>query len=217
MAKIRRNDKREMPALNTSSLPDIIFMLLFFFMSVTSMKEVTYKVSIQNPQATELTKLEKKSLVRYIYVGTPTAEFRKQYGAETRIQLDDAFADAREIGDYIINERSSMKESDQGLMTVSIKADKETKMGIIADIKQELRRAYALKINYAATHLSFLVCFDRDSHQTLVRLFHRRTLVDDIITNLFSVSESVVQLDTCLSTVLLAELSSRSTYIDVTN
>ena len=97
MAKIRRNDKREMPALNTSSLPDIIFMLLFFFMSVTSMKEVTYKVQIQNPQATELTKLEKKSLVRYIYVGTPTAEFRKQYGAETRIQLDDAFIDERSL------------------------------------------------------------------------------------------------------------------------
>ena len=151
MAKIRRNEKREMPALNTSSLPDIIFMLLFFFMSVTSMKEVSYKVQFKNPQATELTKLEKKSLVRYIYVGTPTAEFRKQYGAETRIQLDDAFAETKEIGEYIINERSSMKESDQGLMTVSIKADKDTKMGIIADIKQELRRAYALKISYAAT------------------------------------------------------------------
>ena len=73
MAKIRRNEKREMPALNTSSLPDIIFMLLFFFMSVTSMKEVSYKVQFKNPQATELTKLEKKSLVRYIYVGTPTS------------------------------------------------------------------------------------------------------------------------------------------------
>ena len=105
MAKIRRNEKREMPALNTSSLPDIIFMLLFFFMSVTSMKEVTYKVQFKNPQATELTKLEKKSLVRYIYVGTPTAEFRKQYGAETRIQLDDAFAETNEIGEYIVNER----------------------------------------------------------------------------------------------------------------
>ena len=151
MAKIRRNDKREMPALNTSSLPDIIFMLLFFFMSVTSMKEVTYKVQFTNPQATELTKLEKKSLVRYIYVGTPTAEFRKQYGVETRIQLDEQFADKSEVGDFIINERSAMKESDQGLMTVSIKADKETRMGIIADIKQELRRAYALKISYAAT------------------------------------------------------------------
>ena len=72
MAKIRKNEKREMPALNTSSLPDIIFMLLFFFMTVTSMKEVTYKVQINNPQATELTKMEKKSLIRYVYVGTPT-------------------------------------------------------------------------------------------------------------------------------------------------
>ena len=151
MAKIRRNEKREMPALNTSSLPDIIFMLLFFFMSVPSMKEVTYKVQIQNPSATELTKLEKKSLVRYIYVGTPTKEFQKAFGSETRIQLDDAFADKSEIADYIINERSAMNESEQGLMTVSIKADKETRMGIIADIKQELRKAYALKISYAAT------------------------------------------------------------------
>ena len=151
MAKIRRNDKREMPALNTSSLPDIIFMLLFFFMSVTSMKEVSYKVQIQNPAATELTKLEKKSLVRYIYVGTPTKEFQKAFGSETRIQLDDAFADKSEIADYIINERSAMNESEQGLRTVSIKADKETRMGIIADIKQELRKAYALKISYAAT------------------------------------------------------------------
>lgn len=150
MAKIRRDEKKEMPALNTSSLPDIIFMLLFFFMTVTSMKEVTYKVRIQNPEATELTKLEKKSLVKYIYVGTPTDEYRKKYGSETRIQLDDAFADVSEIENYIINERSSMPESDQGFMTVSIKADKETRMGIIVDIKQALRRASALKISYSA-------------------------------------------------------------------
>ncbi|MCQ2346616.1 MAG: biopolymer transporter ExbD [Paludibacteraceae bacterium] len=151
MAKIRRNEKREMPALNTSSLPDIIFMLLFFFMSVTSMKEANMKVQFTNPSATELTKIENKSLVRYIYVGTPTSEFRKQYGAETRVQLDDAFAEVSEIGAFIVNERSAMKEQDQGLMTVSIKADKETRMGVIADIKQELRRVSALKISYAAT------------------------------------------------------------------
>ncbi len=150
MAKIRRDEKKEMPALNTSSLPDIIFMLLFFFMTVTSMKEVTYKVRIQNPEATELTKLEKKSLVKYIYVGTPTDEFKKKYGSETRIQLDDQFADVSEVESYIINERSSMPESDQGFMTVSIKADKETRMGIITDIKQALRRASALKVSYSA-------------------------------------------------------------------
>ena len=152
MAKIRRNEKREMPALNTSSLPDIIFMLLFFFMSITSMKEVSYKVTCSNsPQATELTKLEKKSLVRYIYVGKPTEQYVKQFGTDTRIQLDDQFAEAREIGEYIINERSAMKEDEQGKLTVSIKADKETRMGVITEIKQELRRAYALKISYSAT------------------------------------------------------------------
>lgn len=151
MAKIRKAEKREMPALNTSSLPDIIFMLLFFFMTVTSMKEVTYKVQINNPQATELTKLEKKSLIRYVYVGKPTRELQKTFGAETRIQLDDAFAEVGEIEEYIVAERSAMKEQEQGLMTVSIKADKETRMGIITDIKQALRRAYALKISYAAT------------------------------------------------------------------
>ncbi len=151
MAKIRRNEKREMPALNTSSLPDIIFMLLFFFMTVTSMKEVSLKVNIHNAQATELTKLEQKSLVRYIYVGTPTDDYRKQYGAETRVQLDDAFAEVGEIENYIVNERSAMAESDQGRMIVSIKADKDTRMGVISDIKQALRRAYALRISYSAT------------------------------------------------------------------
>ena len=152
MARIRKGEKREMPALNTSSLPDIIFMLLFFFMTVTSMKEVTYKVQINNPQATELTKLEKKSLVRYIYVGSPTRDLQRQYGAETRIQLDDAFAEVSEIEEYIVNERSAMREEEQGKMTVSIKADKDTRMGIIGDIKQALRRSYALKISYAATN-----------------------------------------------------------------
>ena len=117
MARIRKGEKREMPALNTSSLPDIIFMLLFFFMTVTSMKEVTYKVTIQNPSATELTKLEKKSLVRYVYVGSPTMEFRKQFGAETRIQLDDAFADKSEIGEYIVTARRNGKDWYIGGMT----------------------------------------------------------------------------------------------------
>ncbi len=152
MARIRKGEKREMPALNTSSLPDIIFMLLFFFMTVTSMKEVTYKVQINNPQATELTKLEKKSLVRYIYVGSPTRELQQKWGKETRIQLDDAFAEVGEIEEYIVNERSAMREDEQGKMTVSIKADKDTRMGIIGDIKQALRRSYALKISYAATN-----------------------------------------------------------------
>lgn len=150
MATIRKEEKKEAPALSTSSLPDIIFMLLFFFMAVTTMKEVTYKVRVAPPSATELQKLENKSLVRYVYVGKPMDQFKGVFGSETRIQLNDQFADVTEIEEYITNERTAMKEEDQAVMTVSIKADKDTKMGIITDIKQALRRAYALKINYQA-------------------------------------------------------------------
>lgn len=150
MATIRKEEKKEAPALSTSSLPDIIFMLLFFFMAVTTMKEVTYKVRVAPPSATELQKLENKSLVRYVYVGKPMDQFKSVFGSETRIQLNDQFADVTEIEEYITNERTAMKEEDQAVMTVSIKADKDTKMGIITDIKQALRRAYALKINYQA-------------------------------------------------------------------
>ncbi len=150
MAQIRKKEKKEAPALSTSSLPDIIFMLLFFFMAVTTMKEVTYKVRVIPPTATEIQKMENKSLVRYIYIGEPMAEFREQFGSSTRIQLNDQFADMPEIESFIVLERSAMKEEDQNLMTVSIKADKDTKMGVITDVKQALRRAYALKIVYQA-------------------------------------------------------------------
>ena len=151
MARFRKDGSRELPEISTASLPDIIFMLLFFFMATTSMKEVTYMVKIKVPEATELAKLEKKPLVKYVYVGKPLQNLVAQYGSETRLQLDDAFADVSQLEEYISQERSSMKESDQSQMIVSIKADKDTKMGIITDVKQSLRRAYALKINYAAS------------------------------------------------------------------
>jgi len=151
MATIRRKGNKSVPPISTASLPDIIFMLLFFFMVSTSMKEVTYKVDIHAPEATELQSLEKKSLVRYIYVGEPKKEFKGKYGSETRIQLDDAFADVSQLEEYVVREREAMNENDQNLLTISIKADRDTKMGIVTDIKQALRRAYALKVNYAAT------------------------------------------------------------------
>ena len=150
MGKFNKTGKRWMPTLNTSSLPDLIFTLLFFFMIVTTMREVSLKVEFKIPQGTELEKLEKKSLVTFIYVGKPTAEFRKKLGSESRIQLNDAYAEVDEIQAYVTNERSSMKEEDQPFMTVSLKIDQDTKMGIVTDIKQALRQAYALKINYSA-------------------------------------------------------------------
>ena len=150
MGKFNRGGKKGMPELNTSSLPDLIFTMLFFFMIVTTMREVTLMVQFRTPQATELEKLEKKSLVTFIYIGKPTKELQAKMGEETRIQLNDRFADVNEVGDYIYQERENMKESDQPFMQVSIKADKETKMGIITDVKQALRQSYALNINYSA-------------------------------------------------------------------
>jgi biopolymer transport protein ExbD len=150
MGKFNKSGGRGMPELNTSSLPDLVFAILFFFMMVTTMREVTLKVQFRAPQATELQKLEKKSLVTFIYVGKPTAEFVAKMGTESRIQLNDKFAEVSEVGAYIGQEKSSMKEEDQPFMTVSIKADYETKMGLITDLKQALRDAYALKISYSA-------------------------------------------------------------------
>ncbi|MDD6907090.1 ExbD/TolR family protein [Phocaeicola faecicola] len=151
MGKFNKSGKREMPELNTSSLPDLIFTMLFFFMIVTTMREVTLKVQFRVPAATELEKLEKKSLVSFIYIGKPLPEFQKKMGTTDRIQLNDKFAESSEVQDYIYQERENMKESDKPFMTVSLKVDAQTKMGIVTEVKQALRQAYALKINYSAT------------------------------------------------------------------
>jgi biopolymer transport protein ExbD len=142
--------KKETPAITTASLPDIMFMLLFFFMVSTTLRENEVKVSQNLPHATELTKLEKKSLVSYIYVGTPRKKYQTQLGTESRIQLDDNFASVNDIRGYIAGEWEKRNEADRPKMTVSLKADEKTKMGIITEIKQELRKAEALKINYSS-------------------------------------------------------------------
>lgn len=149
MGKFRKDDGKEVPAINTSALPDIVFMLLFFFMVSTTMKEVDLKIKVKIPSATEIKKLEKKSLVSYINVGEPRREFRKLFGTEPRIQLNDVFANVDDIGDYIESERQQRDEKEVPLMTTSLKVDENCKMGIISDIKQELRRVSALKINYS--------------------------------------------------------------------
>ena len=151
MAKIRKDKKRETPALATTSLPDIVFIFLFFFMMVTSMREVTLRVEIRQPQATELTTIENRSLLRHIYIGRPVAAYQRIFGTDTRIQIGDAFVDPADVEDVIIAERSGMREMDQDQMIVSIRADVDTRMGVITDVKQSLRRAWALRVNYAAT------------------------------------------------------------------
>lgn len=145
-----RKFSHEVPGLNTSSLPDLIFSVLFFFMIVTHMRKVTLKVECQVPQGKELTRLTKKSAVSYIYIGKPSKGVKGKLENGTCIQLNDKFATASEVMDYMVAEKQRMSAEDQRLMTVSIKADKHTKMGTITDVKQALRQAKALRINYSA-------------------------------------------------------------------
>ena len=141
-----------MPELNTSSLPDLVFAFLFFIMMVTTIREVTPKVSFSDlPTATELTKLEEKSLVTFIYVGKPNKEYREMYGSNAAIQLNDQVTqNPTAVYSYIKQAQTKIKDARRNLMQVSLKADKETKMNIISQIKEELRRADALNLSYSA-------------------------------------------------------------------
>jgi biopolymer transport protein ExbD len=147
MSKFKTKQGKGSPAINTSSLPDIIFMLLFFFMVTTVMREVTLKVKTKLPQATEVQKLERKSLVSYIYIGPPTKA--ALYGTNSRIQLNDTFATVDDVQEFVAKEREERDEADKKFITTSLKVDGLTKMGIVSDVKQELRKAGALKINYS--------------------------------------------------------------------
>jgi len=150
MAKFRKEEKKSVKAISTSSLPDIVFMLLIFFMVSTSMRQVDLRVRVKTPEATEIKKLEQKSLVSYIYIGKPQKKFERLFGTEPRVQLNDQISTVTDIRDFIAAERDAMDEVDRQLMTVSLKIDENTKMGVVEDVKQALRKANALKINYSA-------------------------------------------------------------------
>ena len=155
MSKFKKDTGKDTPGISTASLPDIVFMLLFFFMVTTVMRETTIMVKQTMPEATEIKKLEKKSLVSYIYVGSPVERMQGTYGNKARIQLNDAFANVEDIPQYINAERAERDEKEIPFMTASIKADETVKMGIITDVKQELRKANALKINYSTRKGSY--------------------------------------------------------------
>ena len=148
MPIFKRSGKKEMPELGTSS--DIVFMFLFFFMVTSQLRSNEVKVKVKLPEATEVVKLERKDLSSYINIGSPTAQYQAQFGTDARIQLNDSFKTVDDIRDFIAAEREAMSEADRQLMTVSIKADQDVRMGIITEVKQELRRCSALKIMYAA-------------------------------------------------------------------
>lgn len=146
-----RQRSHDIPALNTASLPDLIFTILFFFMLVTQMRKVTVKVKYRIPQGTELTRLTKKTTTSYIYVGKQMNDLGEVESDSTSIQLNDKIVQMAEIKNYLLKERQDMDAIDKKQMMVSIRGDKDTRMGIMIDIKQTLRESNVLNVNYIGT------------------------------------------------------------------
>lgn len=148
---IKRRKPHLMPELNTASLPDLIFSVLFFFMIVTTMRQTTVKVKYRVPQGKELSRLTKRSTVSYIYIGKPA--YGQHYGNKdhTYIQLNDKLVSPADIKTYLSDERRRMTEKEKEQMSVVVRADRDTKMGIITEVKQAMRQAKVLNINYSAT------------------------------------------------------------------
>ena len=154
MARFRKEEKKETPELNMGFMSDIIFMFLFFFMVITTMREATLKVKFQPPKATEIQKLEKKSLVANIYIGAPISKNENTLPpGKVSVQLNDQTIKAEDLAadvrDFIGTEKESRSEEDKNRLTFSLKVDKDVQMRYVNTIKNELRQNNALKINYA--------------------------------------------------------------------
>ena len=150
MAHFQKKRGKSSPEISTASLPDIIFMLLFFFMVVTVLREGERKVRVSLPEASELTKLEQKSLVNHIWIGRPIEKFQALYGTKPRIQLGDKFASEHDIPLFLEQHKIKVPESQRPRITTSLKVDGNVTMGIVSDVKTALRKANQLKLNYSA-------------------------------------------------------------------
>jgi biopolymer transport protein ExbD len=146
MSKFKKKTqvKQEIP---TSSMPDVVFMLLFFFMVTTELRETSIEVKQGIPRATQLRKLMRKSLVANLYIGEPTKP--ALYGKEPKIQADDVFIEPKDIIRWVNEKKSELPENEREQLTVSLKVDRDAKRGLISDVEIELRKANARKLLYS--------------------------------------------------------------------
>lgn len=149
MSIIRRRDHR-VQGLNTASLPDMIFTVLFFFMIVTTMRETEMKVDYTMPEGHRLEKMTKRATTLYIYIGRPHDPDRADDGSGMCIQLNDRYAGIDDIEAFVEKERAIMAPDEVDRLTVNIKADRDVPMGMITDVKQMLRKSGVLNIVYSA-------------------------------------------------------------------
>ena len=147
MKLLKRNKKDGSPTISTASLPDIVFMLLFFFMVSTVTRKDTIMVSNNLPKADQIEVLGKRDPIMYIYVGVPSSRYNYA-GSQTTIQLNDRFSKIEDIPAFIMSERSKKDEQLHNQMITALKIVEQTKMGIVTEVKKQLREMNALKINY---------------------------------------------------------------------
>lgn len=148
--RLYRGRNHDIPALNTASLPDLIFSILFFFMLVVHMRKTTVHVKYQVPMATELSRLYNNSNVQYIYIGLPVNNLGQVKGEKMVVQLNDNLTTIPEIKKYLIQLSAVLPPEQRRQLSVSIKADRHADMGTIMDLKQALREANVLNVNFTA-------------------------------------------------------------------
>lgn len=151
MSKFKNKKKGDLPAISTASLPDIVFMLLFFFMVATVMRDNSLKIQNLLPSADQVEKLEKDRTM-FIYAGKPSEQY-KQFGTEARIQINDAFAGLPDVQPAVYEFIAGTREELKDKIVIGLKVDKDTNAGLVSDIKQELREANALKVMYITNQL----------------------------------------------------------------
>lgn len=144
MSKFKKKQAETKQAVPTSAMPDVVFMLLIFFMVTTVLREVELQVQVQYTEAENIEKIEQKRLVSYIYIG-PEQLGNNQLG-DTKVQIDDTLID--EIQGSIRNIMYD-KIMEEPRLIVSLRVDQDSEFGIITDVQQELRHAGTLRINYS--------------------------------------------------------------------
>lgn len=148
MSKFKKGKSGDLPAISTASLPDIVFMLLFFFMVATVMRDSSLMIENVLPSADQVEKL-KKDRTAFIYAGKPSSSF-SQLGTEPVIQFNDAIISVEEVQASVLAAQAELVEELQPKFVVGLKVDKNTHAGLVSDIKQELRQANTLKVMYIA-------------------------------------------------------------------
>ena len=145
--------RHNVPSLNVASMPDLIFTVLFFFMIVTHMRNDEVQVRLQVPEGNEVRKLANKSSVVNIYIGRQVNKETGRQGEGWLVQLNGDLVKPEELPARIEQIRATMSPELAEHLTVSLRADRHTPMGIIQDVKKALQQSYALRINYSATEI----------------------------------------------------------------